>query len=104
MTTMEEINKLFPLLIQNHKFVCQVHEDNRSCIKMATWKTISLQNNHIALNYLHFRSNVKSGWVEIIYIPTDKQLADILTKPLSNEAFFTLRYMLCGWGYTSEQS
>ena len=36
MTMIEEINKVFPLLIQNPKFVCQVHEDNQSCIKMAT--------------------------------------------------------------------
>ena len=36
MTMMEEINKVFPLLIQKPKFVCKVHEDNQSCIRMAT--------------------------------------------------------------------
>ena len=90
-TMMEEINKLFPLLIQNLKFVCQVHEDDQYCIKMDTGTKNSPRTKHIALKYHYFRSNVKSGRVEITYTPTDEQLADILTKPLSNEAFFTLR-------------
>ena len=63
MTMMEEINKLFPLLIQKPKFVSQVHEDNQSCIKMATGTKTSPQTKHIALKYRHFRSNVKSGRV-----------------------------------------
>ena len=82
MVTREEINKVFPLLIQNPKFVCQFHEYNQSCIKMATGTKFSPRTKHIALKYHHFRSNVKSGWVEITYIPTDEKLADILTKPL----------------------
>ena len=64
MTIMEEINKLFPLLIQKSKFVCQIHEDNQSCIKMATGTKFPLRTKHIALKYHHFRSNVKSGPVD----------------------------------------
>ena len=56
---------------------------------------------HIALKYHHFRSHVKSGRLVIHYMPTEEQLADLLTKPLSNEAFFTLINMLCEWGYKS---
>ena len=97
MTIMEEINKVFPLLVKKPKFVCKVHEDNQSCIKMATGIKFTPRTKHIALKYHHFRLNVKSGRVEIVYTPTQEQLADILTKPLSSEAFFTLRYMLCGW-------
>ena len=104
MTMMEEINKVFPLLIQKPKFIYQFHEDNQSCIKMATRTKFSLRTKNIALKYNHFRSNVKSGRVEITYTSNDEQLPDIITKPLSNEAFVTLRYMLCGWGYTSEKS
>ena len=66
---------------------------------MATGTKFSLRKKHIALKYHHFISHVKSGRVEIHYRPTCEQLADLLTKPLSNEAFFTLRYMLCGWCY-----
>ena len=99
MKMMEEINEVFPLLISKPNFVCKVHEDNQSCIKMASGTKFSPRKKHIALKYHHFRSHVKSGRVNIHYRPTGEQLADLLTKPLLNEAFFTLRYILCGWGY-----
>ena len=66
---------------------------------MATEIKYSPETKHIALKYHHFRSYVKSGRVEIQYTPTEEQLADLLKNPLSTKAFFTLRYMLCGWGY-----
>ena len=103
MTMMEEINEVFPLHIPTPKFVCKVHKDNQSCIKMATGNKFSPRTKHIALKYHHFRTHVKSGRVDIQYKPTEEQLADLLTKPLTNEAFFTLRYMLCGWGYSSSK-
>ena len=67
---------------------------------METGTKLSPRTKHIALKYHHFRSHVKSGRVYIHYIPTGEQLADLFTKPLPNESFFTLRYMLCGWGYS----
>ena len=99
MTLMEEIHTVIPMHISKPNFVCKVHEDNQSTIKMATGIKFSPRTKHIARKYHHFRSHVKSGRVEIQYRPTEEQLADLLTKPLSNEAFFTLIYMLCGWGY-----
>ena len=36
MTIREEINEVLPLYIPKPKYVCKVHEDNQSCIKMAT--------------------------------------------------------------------
>jgi hypothetical protein len=103
MTMMEEIHSVFPLHIDKPNFVCKVHEDNQSCIKMATGTKFSPRTKHIALKYHHFRSHVKSGRVDISYCPTDLQLADILTKPLPSESFYTLRYMLCGWGHMSHR-
>ena len=67
---------------------------------MATGDKFSPSTKHIDLKYHHFRYHVKSGRVDIHYRPMGEQIADILTKPLSNEAFFTLRYMLCGWGHS----
>ena len=66
---------------------------------MSTGTKFFPRTRHIALKYHHFRYHVESGRVDIHYIPTGEQLADLLTKQLSNEAFFTLRYMMCGWGY-----
>ena len=65
MTMMEEINEVFPLLISKPNFVFKLHEDNQSCIKMATGTKFSPRTKHIALKYHHFISHVKSGHVEI---------------------------------------
>ena len=66
---------------------------------MATGLKFYPRTKHIALKYHHFKSHVKSGRVDIHYRPTGEKLLYLLTKPLSNEALFGLRYMLCGWGY-----
>ena len=98
-TMLEEIDKVFPLLIKKQNFVCKVRKENQYCIKMATETKIPPRTKHIDLKYHHFRSHVKSGRVDIQHRPTGEQLADLLSKLLSSEAFFTLKYMLCGWGY-----
>ena len=54
---------------------------------MASGIKFSPRTKHIELKYHHFRSHVKSGRVVIHYRPNEEQLADLLTKPLSNEAF-----------------
>ena len=94
MKMMEEIHAVFPIHISKPDFVCKFHEDNQSCIKMSTGINFSPKTKNIALKYHHLISHVKSGHVVIYYRPTEEQLADLFTKPLSNEAFLTLRYML----------
>src|SRR6056300_281504 len=97
MTLMEEIHPVFPVHINQPKFVCKVHEDNQSCIKMAKSDKFTPRTKHIALKYHHFRSFVKQDRITIDYCRTEDQKADLLTKPLSDELFFRLRYMLSGW-------
>ena len=58
-------------------------------------------DKHIALKYHHFHSFVKDGRITISYCRTTEQKADILTKPLADDLFFKLRYMLCGWQFFS---
>ena len=100
MTMFEEINKTFPLMIDAPNFICKIHEDNQSCIRMAMSEKFTPRTKHIALKYHHFRSflHKESGpKIQIQYCRTEDQKADILTKPLTNELFFRLRYMLSGW-------
>ena len=67
---------------------------------MATGTNISPRNKHIAFKYHHFRYGVKYVRVDIHYRPIGENFSDLLTNPLSNKAFFTLFYMICGWNYT----
>jgi hypothetical protein len=96
MTLMEEINEVFPLHIDKPNFLCKVFEDNQSCIKMAVAPKFTPRTKHIALKYHHFKAHVGTK-INISYIHTDMQKADIFTKPLTDEAFFRLRFMLMGW-------
>ena len=71
---------------------------------MATGGKSLPEQKHIFLKYHYFRTHAKSGRVEIQYRPKNEQLADMLTKPLSNEAFFMICYMICGWVYAPNKS
>jgi hypothetical protein len=97
MTLLGEIRDIFPILVDTPKIQCSVWEDNQSCIKMATGSKFTPRTKHIALKYHHFKSYVKDGRIKVNYIHTEMQKADLLTKPLSDDLFFKLRYMLMGW-------
>ena len=43
---------------------------------------------HISIRYHFIREHVQAGDIEMHFVPTDQQLADIFTKPLP-EAVFT---------------
>ncbi len=101
-TLLREINTVFPVHVSTpqficKQFICKVHEDNQSCITMATSQKFSSQTNHIALKYHHLCSHVKNGQIKIMYCQNTEQKADLLTKPLSDNLFFKLRNMRCGW-------
>ena len=95
MRLMEEINEIYPLYIDKPNFLCKVFEDNQSCIKMAVAPKFTPRTKHIALKYHHFKAHVGNR-IDISYISTDLQKADIFTKPLPDDAFFRLRHMLMG--------
>ena len=54
--------------------------DNQSCIKLSENPVFP---KHIEIKYQYIRDMVEKGVVELHYIATDEQIADVLTKPLS---------------------
>jgi hypothetical protein len=97
LTIMEEINEVFPLMMNPPNLYCKVWEDNQSCIAMATSQKFTPWTKHIALKCHHFKQYVESGKIQINYVHTELQQADILTKLVKIELFPKLRYMLMGW-------
>ena len=97
MKLIEELHPIFPVHIMQPTFVCKVHEDNQSCIKMAKSDKFTPRTKHIALKYHHFKSVVKQHVITIDYCRTEDQKADLLTKALPDEIFFCLRHMLSGY-------
>jgi hypothetical protein len=49
------------------------------------------KTKHIEVWYHFLRDNVEKGNIELIHVPTEKQLADMLTKPLDQATFARLR-------------
>jgi hypothetical protein len=49
------------------------------------------RTKHIEVRYHFLRDNVETGNIDLIHVLTEKQLADILTKPLDLAKFVCLR-------------
>jgi hypothetical protein len=60
-----------------------IHCDNQICMKLIENLVFHDRSKHIEINYHYIWDMVQRGVVELQYISTDEQIADILTKPLS---------------------
>lgn len=79
------------------RFQCTAYEDNKGAIELANAPKMGPRTKHINIKYHHFRNAIEKKMVEIEYVDTHEQLADIGTKPLEPKAFEKLRKMLIGW-------
>jgi hypothetical protein len=68
--------------------------DNTSAISISRNPVQHSKTKHIDVRHHFIRDHVEKGDVSLIYVSTDKQLADIFTKPLPDERFSTLRLEL----------
>jgi hypothetical protein len=68
--------------------------DNESAIRMADNPVEHSRTKHIAIRYHFLRDHQQKGDIEISYINTKDQLADIFTKPLDEQTFTKLRHEL----------
>ncbi|CAN0446860.1 unnamed protein product, partial [Scytosiphon promiscuus] len=53
-------------------------------IHVARNQSYSFRAEHVALRYFYLRESIKEGHVSILYIPTEKQHANLGTNFLSN--------------------
>lgn len=68
-----------------------IHEDNQGCISIANNQTCHKRSKHIDIKYHFTREQIDKKLITVEYIPTDNQLADILTKPLPGPRFINMR-------------
>ena len=76
---------------------CKVFEDNIGALEMAREHKYRPRTKHMHIKYHHFRSYVDSNEISVHHIGTDKQHADILTKPLPRDKFVQHRKTMMGW-------
>lgn len=68
-----------------------IHEDNQSTIKVAQEPRNHKRMKHVAVKFNFVRDTVNNGLVQVKYIPTGDQIADIMTKGLGRIQFIKLR-------------
>ena len=69
----------------------QILCDNTSAINLSKNTVHHSRTKHIDIRHHFLRDYVLRGDALLDFITTDKQIADILTKPLKEETFITLR-------------
>jgi hypothetical protein len=78
------------------------HQDNTSAITLATKETKNKKRKYFGIEFEAFREYVKFNEISIKYVPTDEQIADMLTKPLPTEKFTYFRDMIMGVKQTQQ--
>jgi hypothetical protein len=71
-----------------------IHCDNTSAISVSKNLVFRSKTKHIPIKYHFMREKVTNKIVQVHYIPTKEQIADIFTKPLAKTPFEYLRQKL----------
>jgi hypothetical protein len=75
-----------------------LHCDNQGAIALAKDNKFHARTKHIDIWYHFIREAIKDGSINMQYIPTNDNIADIFTKPLAKAKFERFVEML-GLGY-----
>jgi len=78
-------------------------KDNESKIRMLVNGKASCTSNskHVAIKYFWCTDRIKKGKISVHHCPTDKMLADYMSKPLQGKLFTLFRNVLMGWQHIS---
>ena len=79
--------KLLMNLLKKRMQLTRILCDNRSCIKLSKNPVFHERSKHIDIRCHFIRDYVQRGAVQLKYIPTGEQVADILTKALGKIKF-----------------
>jgi hypothetical protein len=85
---LKELLKDFIILVQDP---ISVFMDSQSCIKMVTNEKFSNRTKLIAVRFQFAKDHIHIGNVELNYVPTEENIADMLTKPLAGTKIKYLR-------------
>jgi hypothetical protein len=68
-----------------------IYCDDTNSIRLAKNPVLHSRNKHLEIYHHYIRENVLTGIVDLFYISTQDQIADILTKPLGRGKFLKFR-------------
>ena len=73
-----------------------LHVDNMAAVHIATSDKSSKRAKHINVRFMNVRDKVLEGVVRLVWVPTEAQIADLLTKCLGRTIFEKFRSMIMG--------
>ena len=74
-----------------------IYQDNKSTIILALKGNGNTgQTKHIKNRFFFVKQEIDSGEIDIVHLPTDHMVADILTKPLTGKLFQELSAAIQG--------
>ncbi len=75
-----------------------LNQDYRSAILLEKngRASSSKRTKHIGIRYYYVADRIAKGYLSVVWCPTDKMIADYLTKPLQGKVFRQFRDMLMG--------
>jgi hypothetical protein len=78
-------------------------KDNESEIRMLLNGKASCTSNskHVAIKYFWCTDRIKNGNISVRHCPTEKMIADYMSKPLQGKLFITFRDVIMGWTHIS---
>jgi hypothetical protein len=65
----------------------KIHCDNQGCINHLRNPVFSKHTKHIAISFHFAREAIALGQVDVKYVPSARNVADIFTKPLTRQVF-----------------
>ena len=65
----------------------KVYCDNKAAINISHNPVHHVRTKHVEVNKHFIKEKVEDGTICMVYVPTNKQVADVLTKALSRRSF-----------------
>ncbi|PKU70954.1 Retrovirus-related Pol polyprotein from transposon TNT 1-94 [Dendrobium catenatum] len=72
----------------------KIYVDNKSAIALSKNPVYHKRNKHIDVRFHYIRDHIKDKEVQVEYVKSEDQIADIFTKPLAAEQFIKLKILL----------
>jgi hypothetical protein len=88
---------------QGYKPHTTLAKDNESEIRMLLNGKASCTSNskHVAIKYFWCTDRIKKGNISVRHCPTEKMIADYMSKPLQGRLFILFREVIMGWAHIS---
>jgi hypothetical protein len=77
--------------ILNEDHIGLVHCDNQAAVKVSKDDSANKRTRHTNREFYITNDALFKGLIKLIWVPTDKQLADVFTKSLGPDAFRKMR-------------